>query len=941
MIKISTNLIDGFRDLINGRNTSELIKKAYRLFRREGLSGLKRKLADGGVSYSNWITRYDSLTGVDRALIKQHIDRLAYKPTISVLIPVYNTNERWLKRSIDSVKNQLYPYWELCIADDASTLPHIRLILEEAMKADSRIKVAFRSSNGHISAATNSAMELATGEFIALLDHDDELTEHALYHVAVALDRQPELDLIYSDEDKIDVKGRRFGHYFKPDWNPDLFLGQNLICHLGVYRTNLARSIQGFREGFEGSQDWDFASRYIDQLKPDRIYHIPHVLYHWRSIRGSTAVSIDEKTYALNASKKALEDFWRRRNVFVAVEHIAHGHFRTNFSLPEVQPTISIIIPTKNRLDLLRNCLDGIFCHTDYLKLEVLVVDNDSDDPETLSYLEDLAVNERIRLLKYPAPFNFAAINNWAVSQASGQIICLLNNDIEPISKDWLKEMVSHALRPEIGAVGAMLYYPNNKIQHAGVLLDGIAAGHLHLGYTRGTSGYANRAKLVQNLSAVTAACLVIRKTVWEEVGGMDESSFPVAFNDVDFCLRVREKGYRNLWTPFAELYHHESASRGLEDTPEKQARFRTEVACLQAKWGMQLSHDPAWNPNLGLNGTRIHLANPPRISKPWLSGIPNRISIALATCNGGRYLPMLLDSILRQDSMPFELVVSDDASEDDTLAILESFADHAPFSVNIYRNSARLGVVENFSRAILHCKGDYIALADQDDVWIKQKLARFSAAFDQPNCVAVFSDANVVSATLRKLGYTMWQRLRFSVHEQNLVIQGHAFEVLLKHKIVTGATLAFKSNLRETIFPIPSHWPHDAWIAMIASLVGRLSAIKEPLIDYRQHDGNVVGGQKKTLMEEAAIAVKLDRSGWYQNEIENLLNLKIRMKLVSVTAAAEQILEEKIAHLETRASLPMARWRRFPVVMREIAAGRYARFARNWGSAAIDLLVR
>jgi glycosyltransferase involved in cell wall biosynthesis len=585
-----------------GRRFSRVL---YRLFPR--------------AAYLLWIDRYDTLTEKDRHLIRDHISQLSYNPLISILMPVYNTPEQWLRKSIQSVKNQRYLNWELCIADDASSSPHVRLILEEARQSDSRIKVTLRSSNGHISAATNSALDLANGEFIALLDHDDELAEHALYHVVVALNQQPGIDLLYSDEDIIDARGQRHRHYFKPDWNPDLFLSQNMISHLGVYRTKIARSIKGFRIGFEGSQDWDFALRFIDQIESNRIHHIPHILYHWRAVAGSASITISNKNYAVSASAHALKDFWQRKAKQVNVQHIELGFFKTSIALLEPLPLVSIIILTKNRLDLLRPCLNGIINDTNYQKLEVLVVDNGSDDPEVISYLAELEAKQSILWLKYPAPFNFSAMNNWAVSQASGEVICLLNNNVKPIRPCWLQEMVSHAIRKEIGVVGAMLYYPNDTIQHAGVLLDGVAGRHLYITNKKGSIGYGYRAGLVQNLSAVTGACLVVKKAIWEEVDGMDEIHLPIAFNDVDFCLRVQEKGYRNLWTPFAELYHHESASRGLEDTPEKQARFWSEVAFLQTKWKDLIACDPAWNPNLALDGIQIKLANPPRILKPWL----------------------------------------------------------------------------------------------------------------------------------------------------------------------------------------------------------------------------------------------------------------------------------------------------------------------------------
>lgn len=609
------------RDFVGGRGPLELISKGYRLLRREGLAGIRRIFLDlslTNIGYSEWVKSYDTLSDDDRRRINLHIHALPYRPLISILMPVFNPPPDFLNKAIASVRRQLYPNWELCIADDASTRTQVRVLLEQATIDDNRIRVIFRQTNGHISEASNTALTMAHGEFIALLDHDDELTEHALYHVIVALNANRAVDLLYSDEDKIDVTGYRFSHYFKPDWNPDLFLSQNLICHLGVYRREIANRIGGFKEGYEGSQDWDFALRFVDLIQADRVLHIPHVLYHWRSISGSTAITVDAKQYAISAARAALQDYWSRRGIQAKVNSVA-GHFTTHLQLPSSTPLVSIIICTRNRVDLLSQCIEGIERQTDYKNFEVIIVDNGSDDVATLDYLATMHKVGAASVITHAAPFNFAALNNLAVREAHGEVICLMNNDVVPIHSSWLSEMVAHSLRPEIGAVGAKLYYPNNTIQHAGVLLNGVAAGHLHLGHPRKSAGYCNRARLAQNVSAVTAACLVIRKSIWNAVGGLD-TRFAVAFNDVDFCLRVGQLGYRNLFLPQAELYHYESASRGKEDTPEKQVRFLAEVDLLQERWGSLLANDPAWNPNLALNGEHIGLASPPRVIHPWVS---------------------------------------------------------------------------------------------------------------------------------------------------------------------------------------------------------------------------------------------------------------------------------------------------------------------------------
>ena len=573
--------------------------------------------------YADWVDLFDHLRNDERERLSASVASLPAQPTISIVMPVYNTPTKWLKRCIDSVRAQTYPHWQLCIADDASPNRHVRPLLEKYAASDPRIKVVFRESNGHISEATNSALQLASGDYIALLDHDDELPPHALHLVAMTLAENPDFKLIYSDEDKIDENGRRFDPYFKPDWNPDLLRAQNYICHLGVYARALVQAVGGFRKGFEGSQDYDLALRCIEQLKPEEIGHIPHVLYHWRAISGSTALGMGEKNYAAEAGRRALEEHLARTGQ-AGTAQVQRAGYRVQYPLPVPEPRVSLIIPTRDRVDLLRMCIGSILAKTDYAHYEIVIVDNQSTDPETLAYFGEIQHDSRVRVLPYDAPFNYSRINNFAASQCEGEIVGLVNNDIEVIHADWLSEMVSQAIRTEIGAVGAMLYYPDDTIQHAGVVIGiGGVGGHAYLSMPRGHQGQMSRANLLQNLSAVTAACLLVRRSVFDEVGGLDEG-LQIAFNDVDFCLRVRAAGYRNLWTPYAELYHHESASRGYEDTPEKQARFNREVAYIQARWGEALITDPAYNPNLTLNGHNFELAPEPRVSLRAALGLNN-----------------------------------------------------------------------------------------------------------------------------------------------------------------------------------------------------------------------------------------------------------------------------------------------------------------------------
>jgi glycosyltransferase involved in cell wall biosynthesis len=607
------------------------LKKAIQLYRREGLAGIKRRLIivakSGQVSptigsgefdrndYAEWISRYDTLTDQIRAKMHADIGTLPAKPIISVVMPVYNPNSVWLEKAIDSVRKQIYPYWELCIADDASTDKAVRPILERYAKEDPRIKIIFREKNGHISAASNSALGLATGLWVALLDHDDLLAEHALFWVVDAINRNPATCLIYSDEDKIDNLDRRCDPYFKCDWNVDLFYSHNMFSHLGVYRADLLNDIGGFREGLEGSQDYDLALRCIERIEPNQIHHIPRVLYHWRAHNGSTAQSGDAKPYAMLAGERALNDHFHRQSVNARAQLVGFG-YRVRYNLPSPPPLVSIIIPTKNGLRLIKQCVQSILEKTSYPHYEVLLIDNGSDDLETIKYFDSLKNDARLRILHDDRPFNYSALNNAAVKVAAGEIVALVNNDIEVISTEWLSELVSHAVRSSIGAVGARLWYPDNTVQHAGVILGlgkDRVGGHPNYRMPRGQHGYFGRASLIQSFSAVTAACLVIRKSVYEEIGGFDEVNLRVAFNDVDFCLRVQEKGYRNVWTPYAELYHRESASRGHENTQEDK-RFAKEAAYMKQRWGDTLLNDPAYSPNLTLDHDDFSLAWPPRV---------------------------------------------------------------------------------------------------------------------------------------------------------------------------------------------------------------------------------------------------------------------------------------------------------------------------------------
>jgi O-antigen biosynthesis protein len=571
-------------------------------------------------SYANWVAAYDTLDDRDRAKIKAQISEFPLRPLISVVMPTYNSNPAHLEAAINSVQKQLYPNWELCIADDASTATEVRETLAK-FSDDPRVKVFFREVNGHISAASNDALGLAEGEFVALMDHDDLLPEHALYEIALAINKQPDVDLIYTDEDQVDEQAQRSNAYFKPDWDPDLFLVHNLISHLGVYRRSKIESIGGFRLGYEGSQDYDLALRFIRRTPPDRIMHIPAVLYHWRKNRDHSSFSSDLPHRCAVAARRAIAEHLQDRNEHADITPLPKAPLwqRIKYALPEPTPLVTVIIPTRDRCDMLSKCLEGLCQRTDYNKLEILVVDNNSTDPRALAFLATLHSDARIRVLQFPGTFNFSAINNFAAHNASGEILLLLNNDVEVIHQDWLTELVSQACRQEIGAVGAKLIYPNGKVQHAGVVLGvGGVAAHYGDRADRDDPGYFHLLAACRTVSAVTAACLAVRRDLYLDVGGLNEHELKIAFNDVDFCLKLRERGYRNIYTPFAELYHHESVSRGSDLDPDKIERFRREVTYMKRRWGCVLRQDPYYNINFDQSSSNFKLGWPPQRLRTW-----------------------------------------------------------------------------------------------------------------------------------------------------------------------------------------------------------------------------------------------------------------------------------------------------------------------------------
>ncbi len=571
---------------------------------------------DNEKRYSSW-WQSQQLGLEELKKISQQARNLPYQPKISVLVPVFDVPAKYLEACLASVENQIYTNWELCLADDASSHPDtLRVINQYVCKAkeNSRIKIIRHQKNKHISITTNSALSLATGEFVALLDNDDLLHPLALFLMVKKLNQNPKLDFIYSDEDKINRRGKHIDPYFKSDWNPDLLLSMNYICHLALIRREIMVELGGMRQGLEGSQDFDLFLRLTE--KTDRIGHIPFILYHWRQIAGSTSMTYSSKNYANLNAKKALIDAGLRRKIdWSVLSGLAPTSFRVKRKIKNNQE-IGIIIPFKDKVNLLKQCVSSVLAKTDYANYKIFLINNNSVEDATKKYLQEIRKQENIKILNYDKPFNFSALNNWAVRQISSPLILLLNNDTEVINGGWLSAMAEQIERPEVGAVGAKLLYQNGKIQHAGVVLglgrfedkDYGIAGHSHKYFPKGSHGYFEQIDVIRDYSAVTGACLLTRKKLFEKMGGLDEKNFSVAWNDVDYCLRLRQKGFLIVYTPYARLFHYESVSRGSDENGSAKKRFHRECQNMYDRWGDLLANDPYYNLNLSLENESFRI---------------------------------------------------------------------------------------------------------------------------------------------------------------------------------------------------------------------------------------------------------------------------------------------------------------------------------------------
>ncbi len=545
--------------------------------------------------YDRWIYHFEL---PDNNLMDLRLPSLQNRPLISVVMPVFNTDPAELTAAVQSVLEQSYEHWELCIADDCSTRPEPRPILQQFAAGDNRIKIVFRTERGGISKACNTAWQMASGEYVTFLDHDDTLAPHALAYVGEALEQNPDADLIYSDEDKIDRKGRRFEPFFKPDWSPDLLLSENYICHLLVLKQELARSIGGFNSDCDGSQDYDLILKAATQA--NHILHIPRVLYHWRAGVASTAASIGNKQYALDAACQALQGHCKSKNPGMAVQKgRAPGRWRVRYPISE-EARVSIIIASGGKAGVLQTNLQGLLSHTSYRNFEVVVIDNSKGEAISGLLKKFQSGATPVRYIDHRhQPFNYSAINNLAARQCESPILLFLNDDTSVIAEDWLTAMVELVERPEVGAVGAKLLYPDRRIQHAGVVMGLYDnCGHAFKALDGDASHYFDFSDVIRNVSAVTGACLMTKRSIFWEVGGFDEVDFAVAFNDIDLCLKIGSLGYRVLYTPHALLYHHEAFSKTSKDL----IPHPREVERMREKWAGVIEKDPYYSPNLTRN---------------------------------------------------------------------------------------------------------------------------------------------------------------------------------------------------------------------------------------------------------------------------------------------------------------------------------------------------
>lgn len=579
-----------------------MIQKGFRYLKHYGWKEfwirLHERFEPEEVPYGPW---YEVYKLKEEELDKQRKTSFSYMPLISVVVPAYKTPALFLRQMMESLQNQTYSNWELCIVNASPKEEEMKTILAEYCKKDGRIHVQELHDNLGIAENTNAALEMASGEFTGLLDHDDLLAPNALFEIVSLLNKKKDTDIVYTDEDKVTMElDEHFQPHLKPDFNLDLLRSNNYICHFFVAKSSIIKKVGGFRKEFDGAQDYDFIFRCVEAA--EHVEHVPEILYHWRTHKASTADNPASKMYAFEAGKCAIEAHLQRMNVKGEVSHTPDlGFYRVKYPVTG-QPLVSIIIPNKDEKETLEACLKSIEEKTEYSNYEILIVENNSVTKEIFEYYQELSKNPRIRLLRWKKEFNYSAINNYAAKHAHGEYLLFLNNDVKVITQGWITEMLGTCQREEVGAVGVKLIYPDNTIQHAGCVVGmGGIAGAMFVDMPANRTGYLHKASIMQDLSAVTAACMMMKKKAFSDAGCFTEE-LAVAFNDIDLCLKTKKAGYLIVYNPYVQLYHMESKSRGTEDTEEKIKRFQGEIEYMRCHWIEILKNgDPCYNKNLSL----------------------------------------------------------------------------------------------------------------------------------------------------------------------------------------------------------------------------------------------------------------------------------------------------------------------------------------------------
>lgn len=578
------------------------IQKGFRYLKHYGPKEfwirLHERFEPEEVPYGPW---YQAYVPDQETLEAQKKHKFDYRPLISIAVPAYQTPVEFLKQMIESLISQTYPEWELCIANASPDNEEMQRVLADYSAKDSRVRFCNLKENLGIAENTNRAFSMAKGEFMGLLDHDDLLAPNALYEIVQALQDHPQADALYTDEDKVTTEmDEHFQPHLKPDFNLDLLRSNNYICHFFVVRRSIVEKAGGFRKEFDGAQDYDFIFRCTENAR--EVLHVPEILYHWRTHKASTADNPASKMYAFEAGKRAIEANLERTGTKGVVSHTQDlGFYRVKYPV-QGKPLVSVIIPNKDEKETLQTCMEMLNSNTSYQNFEIIIIENNSTTDEIFRYYKELSKDPRIHLLRWGKEFNYSAINNFGVAHAKGEYLLFLNNDIKSINPDWMEELLGVCQRPEVGGVGAKLIYPDNTIQHAGCVVGmGGIAGHMFVDMPADRTGYLHKASLLQDMSAVTAACLMMKKEVFEEAGGFTEE-LAVAFNDVDLCLKVRKNNHLIVYDPYAKLYHMESKTRGAEDSKEKVRRFQTEIEYMRCHWLDILKNgDPYYNKNLSL----------------------------------------------------------------------------------------------------------------------------------------------------------------------------------------------------------------------------------------------------------------------------------------------------------------------------------------------------